>query len=53
MIMDDLSQYKDSIVFSYNLMNEATTLNDPANRSIWVPVVPSAWVKSFDPDGGE
>jgi hypothetical protein len=47
-IQDDLSAYKEGLVFSYSFLDATTGENDPANRGIWRPVWPQEWVNSFD-----
>ena len=47
-IKDDLSAYRDHLVFSYSFLDATTGEKDPANRGIWRPVWPQEWVNSFD-----
>lgn len=48
-IKDDLSAYRDRIVFSYSLLDASTADNDPANRGVWRPAWPQQWVNTFNP----
>ena len=47
-VRDDLSSYRDHLVWSYSLINASTADKDPSNRVVWRPIWPQEWVNAID-----